>query len=57
LPIKAVAGFIMPGININTIREYVGHEDERTTYHNYCFDRSSDEDEKSASGEGAEQVK
>lgn len=26
-------------VNINTIRALVGHEDERTTYHNYCFNR------------------
>ena len=29
-------------ININTIREMVGHADERTTYKNYCFDRSTE---------------
>lgn len=28
-------------ININYIREQVGHEDERTTYGNYCFNRKS----------------
>lgn len=32
-------------VNINTIREMVGHADERTTLGNYCFDRK-DEDEK-----------
>jgi len=26
-------------ININTVREIVGHSDERTTLGNYCFDR------------------
>lgn len=30
-------------ININTIREMVGHEDERTTLKNYTFNRKSDE--------------
>ena len=25
------------------VREYVGHSDERTTLHNYCFDRNNDE--------------
>lgn len=30
-------------VNINTIRALVGHEDERTTYHNYCFNRKSEE--------------
>ena len=29
-------------ININTIREMVGHEDERTTLHNYTFNRITD---------------
>ena len=28
------------GININEVRKQVGHEDERTTLHNYCFNRS-----------------
>lgn len=28
-------------ININVIREQVGHTDERTTYKNYCFNRKS----------------
>lgn len=28
-------------ININFIREQVGHADERTTYGNYCFNRKS----------------
>ena len=29
-------------VNINTIREMVGHADERTTLGNYCFDRSTE---------------
>lgn len=29
-------------VNINTIREMVGHEDERTTFRNYCYNRNSD---------------
>ena len=28
------------GININTIKEQAGHEDERTSLYNYCFDQS-----------------
>lgn len=32
------------GININKIREIAGHEDERTSLNNYCFDRSIDRD-------------
>lgn len=31
------------GININTIKEQAGHEDERTSLHNYCFDQNDDE--------------
>lgn len=27
------------GININTIREQAGHEDEKTSLNNYCFDQ------------------
>lgn len=30
------------GININKIREIAGHEDERTSLNNYCFDRNTD---------------
>lgn len=30
-------------ININTIREQAGHEDERTSFNNYCFDQRDDE--------------
>ena len=26
-------------ININTIREQAGHEDEKTSLNNYCFDQ------------------
>lgn len=33
-----------PEMNINTIREMAGHEDERTTYQNYCFDRSTEQE-------------
>ncbi len=29
------------GININTIREQAGHEDERTSLNNYCFDQNT----------------
>lgn len=29
-------------VNINTIREMVGHEDERTTFRSYCYNRHSD---------------
>ena len=30
------------GININEVRKQVGHQDERTTLHNYCFNRNDD---------------
>ena len=42
-----ISALIDGKVNINTIREMVGHADERTTYNNYCFDRST-EDEKKA---------
>ena len=29
-------------INIDKIRELVGHEDERTIFHNYCYNRETD---------------
>lgn len=28
-------------VNINSLREQVGHEDERTTFNNYCYDRNT----------------
>lgn len=28
------------GVNIDTIRRQAGHEDERTSLNNYCFDQS-----------------
>ena len=33
-------------VNINTIREMVGHSDERTTLGNYCFDRKAEDEKK-----------
>lgn len=36
-----VSCLIDGGINIDAIREQVGHEDERTTYHCYCFNRKT----------------
>lgn len=35
-------------VNINTIREMVGHEDEKTTLRNYVFDRSSEKERNKA---------
>ena len=39
-----ISSLIDSGVNINSIREMAGHEDERTTYRNYCFDRSTDDE-------------
>ena len=33
-------------VNINTVRELVGHADERTTLKNYCFDRNTEEEKR-----------
>lgn len=41
-----ISSLIDAGININTIRAFVGHADERTTYYNYCFDRSPEIEKK-----------
>lgn len=37
-----ISSLLDAGININEIRKQVGHEDERTTLHNYCFNRSDE---------------
>lgn len=39
-----VSTLIDADINVNTVRQLVGHVDERTTLNNYCYDRSSDEE-------------
>lgn len=39
-----ISSMIDANVNINTIREMVGHSDERTTYNNYCYDRRSDDE-------------
>lgn len=36
-----ISSLIDAQMNINTIREMVGHADEKTTYNNYCFDRKT----------------
>lgn len=41
-----ISALIDAGININTVRSYAGHADERTTYFNYCFDRAPDTEKK-----------
>ena len=41
-----ISALIDGKVNINTVREMVGHADERTTYNNYCFDRSTENEKK-----------
>lgn len=36
-----ISTLIDSGLNINEIRKLAGHEDERTTYGNYCFNRKT----------------
>lgn len=38
-----ISTLIDNSVNINTIRKQVGHENEKTTYKNYCFDRKGEE--------------
>lgn len=37
-----VSSLLDAGVNLNTVRQLVGHVDERTTLNNYCYDRSSE---------------
>lgn len=37
-----ISSLIDAGVNINTVRKMVGHSDEKTTLHNYVFDRSEE---------------
>ena len=39
-----ISTLIDNGVNINTIREMMGHRDERTTLNSYCFDRKEKEE-------------
>lgn len=32
------------GVGLNTVRQWMGHVDDRTTLANYCYDRSSDDE-------------
>ncbi len=41
-----ISSLIDGQININTIREMVGHADERTTYSSYCFDRHTEQEKR-----------
>lgn len=36
-----ISALIDGGVNINEIREIVGHADERTTFSSYCYDRKT----------------
>lgn len=38
-----ISALIDDGVNIDTIRRLAGHEDERTTYGSYYYDRRSNE--------------
>jgi len=40
------SSLIDANINIRTVKDVVGHADERTTYHNYVFDRSTPAEKK-----------
>jgi integrase len=37
-----ISRLLADGVNINTVRSFVGHKDERTTYSNYCYDTKTD---------------
>ena len=39
-----ITNLIDSGTNVNKIREWVGHQDERTTYRNYYFDPNEEEE-------------
>lgn len=39
-----ISSLIDEGMNINTIREMVGHADERTTMNSYCYDRRTEDE-------------
>ncbi len=41
-----ISALIDGNVNINTIREMVGHNDERTTLNCYCYDRNTDAERK-----------
>ena len=43
-----ISQLIDGGVNLNTIREMVGHADEHTTLGNYCFDRNEDKEKELA---------
>lgn len=42
-----VSSLFDKGLNVNKIREIAGHEDERTSLNNYCFDIKTDKESES----------
>jgi len=36
-----ISALLDAGINVNSVREMVGHADEKTTYNSYCYDRKT----------------
>lgn len=38
-----ISSLIDAGMNIDSIRRFAGHTNERTTFNNYCYDRRSDQ--------------
>jgi integrase len=41
-----ISSLIDAGMNINTIREWVGHAEEQTTWGSYCYDRRTNDERK-----------
>ena len=39
-----ITALIDKGVNLDSVREYVGHTDERVTLHNYYYDRSPEDE-------------
>lgn len=48
--ITYISSLFDSGVNSNTIRVQTGHEDEKTSLNNYCFDQK-DESEREGTGE------
>lgn len=43
-----VSNLLDSGVNVNTVREMLGHLDERTTFNNYCFDTKEESERRKA---------
>ncbi|MBR3376719.1 MAG: site-specific integrase [Mogibacterium sp.] len=39
-----VSSMLDNGLNLNTVRQIIGHMDEKTTLNNYCYDRSDEQE-------------